>query len=640
MTQPRPAADGGGDRPASIERALQPLQRLNPLLHEDTEIRAALSDVARRSRCASDSERRLIRLAAIDRLALLRKHEWSAERCEAEVSAAMEDADSTPPPAIRLRADAPDASARDRMVEWPDPVPLTEYAELPAFPLSALPATLRDWVVAEAHATQTPPDLPAMLALAMVAIPCQRVMIVHVRAGWSEPLCLYTAPVLPPGTRKSAVMADAREPLDAYERDQAQSRARDISRSHDAFATAQKRHSHAIDIAAKKHGDERLAAEQDVREARDELDRAERELVHTPQLSCGDATQEALAKLLARHGECMALLDSEGIGPFANMLGRYTDGTAAIDLYLRAHAGDQYRRDRASGETLVLRRPALTMALAIQPDVLRQLGERHEMRGLGLLARILFVVPVSTVGRRTSRPAPMPDHVRAMYGSLVRTLLELERRDNGEPHCVQLSAAADDALTEWSDRLEPRLGPGGELEHVADWANKLAGACARIAALLHAAEHPDRPWGAEISADTTRRALAIGEYLLAHARAALAEMGTDPVLADARYVLTWMSARNVRTIARRDLHRELRGRFRKAADIQPALDLLAERDWIRSHDPEGGGPGRKPSPIIELSPRARALGRNGHNGRDPNRDANNVQCVHSVPVGVHEEIVL
>lgn len=41
---------------------------------------------------------------------------------------------------------------------WPDIVPF-DAIDLPTFPTHALPTVLLDWVEAESHATQTPPDL-------------------------------------------------------------------------------------------------------------------------------------------------------------------------------------------------------------------------------------------------------------------------------------------------------------------------------------------------------------------------------------------------------------------------------------------------------------------------------------------------
>jgi hypothetical protein len=70
------AADGGSDK--SDLGALGPLRGLTQI-HPDEDVHAAVSAVARNALGATDVERRLIRLAAIDRLDAVRS-EWSVEQ--------------------------------------------------------------------------------------------------------------------------------------------------------------------------------------------------------------------------------------------------------------------------------------------------------------------------------------------------------------------------------------------------------------------------------------------------------------------------------------------------------------------------------------------------------------------------------
>ncbi|MDD9946962.1 MAG: DUF3987 domain-containing protein [Myxococcales bacterium] len=129
---------------------------------------------------------------------------------------------------------------------------------------------------------------------------------------------------------------------------------------------------------------------------------------------------------------------------------------------------------------------------------------------------------------------------------------------------------------------------------------------ARIAGLLHVATHTGagaRP----ISRDTMRSAISVGRYLLAHAQNVLGQMGaSDPVLVDAKVVLTYLQGRKVTKISRRDLHQALRkgheGRFRHADNLDAPLALLVERGWIRIRKQrEGKGKGRT-SVVIEVNP--------------------------------------
>jgi replicative DNA helicase len=103
---------------------------------------------------------------------------------------------------------------------WPAPKPL-EGPPLPAFPTKALPSWLGAWVEAQTTALQVPADLPALLALSVLATACAQRFQISVRRGWIEPLNLYLLVALPSGTRKSVVFEAATRPLVAFELEQA-----------------------------------------------------------------------------------------------------------------------------------------------------------------------------------------------------------------------------------------------------------------------------------------------------------------------------------------------------------------------------------------------------------------------------------
>jgi len=91
-----------------------------------------------------------------------------------------------------------------------------------------------------------------------------------------------------------------------------------------------------------------------------------------------------------------------------------------------------------------------------------------------------------------------------------------------------LSADGDHVMLRLEAELEPRLADGAELGHVADWASKLNGAIARLAGLLHLAEHLRTGWDQPISAETVDDAARLGHYYLAHALAVFDLMDADP----------------------------------------------------------------------------------------------------------------
>jgi hypothetical protein len=178
------------------------------------------------------------------------------------------------------------------------------------------------------------------------------------------------------------------------------------------------------------------------------------------------------------------------------------------------------------------------------------------------------------------------------------------------PAVLVLDSEAAELLLAFERDLEPRLAAGsGDLAHLAGWAAKLAGATCRLAALLHLARHLRDGWAQPIGADTFAGTIRLADYLVEHARAVFDLMGADPRVDDARWLLEWINRSGQAQFSRRDAHAAApRGRFRKAADLEPALTLLEEHGYLRRVDADPPGPkgGRPPSPRFLVSPLPRA----------------------------------
>jgi hypothetical protein len=320
-----------------------------------------------------------------------------------------------------------------------------------------------------------------------------------------------------------------------------------------------------------------------------------------PRLVADDVTPEAAASLLAEQGGRLAVLSSEG-GIFTTLAGRYS-GAPNLEVFLKGHAGDLLIVDRKGREHECVEHPALTLGLAVQPDVLTDIAAMPGFRGRGLLARILYALPPSTVGRRKIGPPAAPEPVVTAYGTnlgaLVLTLAEWT-----DPAVLPLTPEANDAVLHLEETIEPRLLSGhGDLAPIVDWASKYVGAVVRIAGLLHLAAHRDaarRP----ISADTIHAAARIGHYYLGHALAVFDLMGADPLIDHARHVLDWIARTGTQHFTRRELFRAMpRGRFAKVGDLDPVLDLLDQHGYIRPRpaEPRPAG-GRPPSPVYDVHP--------------------------------------
>ena len=473
--------------------------------------------------------------------------------------------------------------------EWPT-IDRLGRRPVPVFPVSALPDVIRQWVEAESLATQTPSDLAALLTLAVVSATIARRVVVCARPGFVEPTNLYTAILLGPGNRKSAVFSDTLKPLREHEQ-----QLKEAARPTIAIAESNRRQ----DEAALKEF-ERLAAKGDGC-ARNEAEKlaaklAQQPPIAVPELIVDDVTPEKLATMLKEQAGRIASMSPEGC-PFDLMSGMYSkNGLPNIDVYLKGHAGDDFSTHRIGRESTSVQRPALTCAYAIQPAVIEELPQKALFRGRGLLARFLYAIPESWVGRRRIAPPPVPDQVRTAYHNVVANLACF----NGS---LKLRLAAD-ALTlfqDWEEEIELMLAEGGALEAIRDWGAKLAGATLRLSASLHCAESGLVP---AIGRQTVADAIEIARYLIPHAQAVLGSIKTAESLVedDAAYVLRWIQRHGRAEFTKRDAQQHGRARFPHADDINAALVELTRRGYIRQLSGERAGVGRPGSPRYEVNP--------------------------------------
>ena len=127
-------------------------------------------------------------------------------------------------------------------------------------------------------------------------------------------------------------------------------------------------------------------------------------------------------------------------------------------------------------------------------------------RGRGLIARFLYAMPVSRVGYRKTGAAPLPEAVQAAYDTHLQKLATGLAGWLGDPAVLMLTPEAHAAIEVIEAEVEPALRDDGKLADLKDWGSKYVGAVARIAGILHLAEHgADRGPITPISDDTVWR---------------------------------------------------------------------------------------------------------------------------------------
>lgn len=480
----------------------------------------------------------------------------------------------------------PDAYNGEVPVTWDTPIPFDEY-DLPAFPMDALPEVIRRYVLAVAESTQTPVDMAAVEALGIVSLCCQGKYFIRGNADWAEPLNTYMVVIMEPAERKSSVLSMMIRPVEECEKEENSRRNAEIVESRMIQDKLEKEKRSLVERASKGK-----ATEEEVRAKAAEL--AKFEPVKPLRLFVDDVTSEKLTSVLAENKGRAAVVSAEG-GIFSIMNGLY-NRNVNIDVFLKGHSGDTIRVDRVGRASESIIHPALTMVLAVQPEVLNGLMSNNTFRGRGLTARFLYSMPKSTVGRRSFSAEPIPEGVKSRYRDLVETILS----GNNEQEPISLDDGAAEVLESLFNEVEGRLK--GDLAEIPDWAGKFVGAVLRIGAILHVMKYPKDSMFAPVDRETMENAVSIGRYFLEHAKAAYSLMGADTVNKGAQHLLSFIKRERLAEFSRRDAMRLCRS-FKTADSLQPVLNRLCEYGYIAVKPQEPvSGIDRRPSEVYVTNP--------------------------------------
>jgi len=481
---------------------------------------------------------------------------------------------------------SPEAYNGPGTVQWETPIPFDDFA-LPEFPADALPPAVRNYVRAVAETTQTSVDMAGVASLAILSICLQGKYRIWGKRDWSEPLNTYCVVVLSPAERKSAVISLMTAPLEAYEKEVNDAMDVQIIESQMRRSVLEKERRMLGDRVSKgKAHTEELAEKAKEISAFHE--------VQSLKLFVDDVTSEKLASILAENHGRAAIVSAEG-GIFDILNGIYTKNVN-IDVFLKGHSGDTIRVDRIGRAAESIQDPTLTILLAVQPEVLNGLMSNGTFHGRGLPARFLYSMPKSAMGKRVFHTKAIEETVKAEYTKLLRSLLELDAREEDITLSEEATAILEKLFTETERRLVT------ELADIQSWAGKYVGAVLRIAGLLHATQHHGFLDFTEVSGETMENAVRIGEYFLGHAKAAYSLMGADPINKQSEYLLEAIKRGQLAEFSRRDAMRLCR-RFKTAESLQPVLNRLCEYGYIAAKPMEPvAGPGRRPSEVYLTNP--------------------------------------
>lgn len=470
-------------------------------------------------------------------------------------------------------------------LEWEIPVPFNTY-NLPKFDSQVFSPTIKDMVESVAKFTQTPVDLPAIIAFGVLSTVLSKKFFVEPKKGWKEPLNTYTTVLMESSNRKSAAYNAMTEPIYLYEKDLINEMKPKIQKRFAERGAIKKRIEKLQNDYAKTSDP---AIKEEIKDVVDELEALPE--LYVPALLLDNSTEEKIVTRLKENNEKIAIMSSEG--DLFERIKLKGNESEKLDVYLKGYSGDPLRVDRVTRDTERLEEPLMTICISAQPTVIQSMPRKLNDRGL--IPRFLFSIPDDFVGYRDVLNAfPIPERTRNKYISLIKKMLNFS---TNQPIALHLDREAENLLLTFQMEVEVNLREGGILhDHLKAWGGKLVGQLIRITGLLHVTKYAETASCIEdiptvIDKETLTKAIQLKDYFIAHAEKAFGIMKQNELLVDAQFILGKLLAEQKLEISKQALWQKTKKRFEVAEQLNNTLNMLESRFYIQRVF--GGKSGRK-----------------------------------------------
>lgn len=478
---------------------------------------------------------------------------------------------------------------------WQDPIPFNDYSRLPAFPSDALPVVGRQMSEVVADVNQVDLGLTGSIYLAMLSTCLGRKAEVHFGTH-KEPVNIYICAALDSGERKSSTVKLMTKPVYDYQIEKRKELSVVVAEAVNTNKIREARLAHLQKRAATAASE--IERDKNQREAARVVKEIEANpVLNLPTYVVDNITTESLGNEMANNMERMSMISAEA-DIFSIIAGLYNEKGANLEIYLKGHIGDDWSNHRIGRHAKFMESPCLTMCLTVQHQIIKEIGRNKQFRGRGLLARFLYALCESRIGYRPRQNKIIPGAVLMNYKTHIYNLMDIPLKN----HVLMLSPEATTAWDEFYNDMENDMKPGNQMEAIKDWGSKLPGAVARVAGLLHYAEHGEEAGGIPISVNIVNDSCAIGAYYREHAIAVFGLMGEEPQTQVAKTILEYIKHNNPNKFTARDIMRH-KNVLKTIKGILPGLEILIERNFIREVKSESVGPGRPGGTAYEVNPK-------------------------------------
>ncbi|NOD29446.1 YfjI family protein [Ruegeria atlantica] len=481
--------------------------------------------------------------------------------------------------------------------QWPDPDMNIGQPSRPAAPVmssddfSHVYGPWADWITTAAEVKGTPKDYVALTLLSAASAAIGNARWAVPWEGWKEPPVLWSMLVGDPSAGKSPALDSVLDPVKEIER----SLSEDYRRARDEWESDNELASFAL---AQWKADAKTAVADG---AEPPAKPAEADAGKPPvreRISITDITTEKVADLLSSTWRGLLLARDELSGWLSSM-DRYNGG-GDRPFWLEAYGGRSYTIDRKnSPEPIIVEHLSVSIVGGTQPDRLSDLLVKADDDGL--LARFMVVFPDPVQLSRPSRCMSDQSMIDAI--NRLRGLQHSVCEDGGKrPFFVHFSDGAADILDKF--RVQCRSWEADASGLFKSHIGKMPGLVVRVANVL---AHLD--WAATNGTDCPslieafhvgRACDLVGDYLRLHAFRAYGAVKPAPEVEGARVIARIIQDEQPTGLKVRDIQHRNRSGLGTAKQVQAALSVLVDADWLQEIKIETGG---RPSVVYAVNPK-------------------------------------
>lgn len=485
----------------------------------------------------------------------------------------------------------------ERAEGWsaPEPLPLPdELPEVPAFPIDALPDSLRPWVEDVSDRMQCPADFVAVpLLVAAASLVARHVAIrPQARTDWTERANLWALIVGRPGAMKSPALAQALAPIERLERAARADHAEQMT-AFELDALEAKLRKEAAEGAAK------AALKRDPGADVAHLLRGAQEPGPPPRVRyiVHDTTYEALGVILAQNPGGTLSVRDEMKSLLADL--SKEERAAQRGFFVQAWSGGSYTFDRIGRGHIHIEDARLSMLGGIQPGPLAELiaaSRSVSSAADGLLERFLVSWPddprdwrevdrwPDSEARRLAYDAF--DYLHALTPEAVGAEQDTTRQGEAYgPLYLRFAGGAMEAFADWRAELEHKLRDSDSSDGMESALSKFRHHVPALALTLHLLDGNHGP----VCQIATLRALALAEYFEAHTKRCYSSSRRATVRSAKAILRKLETGALAEPFSARDVHRKCWSGLSDARTVADALDMLAAHGRLIEDAIETGG---------------------------------------------------